>query len=194
MSVLQFSRRAKRTLVGLGGAMLVTVACAALPAAAASTGTNGSLALTSGIPPSHQGVELAAQVAGSAAAPMNGVTVNFYVHVEEFAGAPVLLIGSATTNAVGVASVTYQPTWAGTQNFVASAVDNSGAVLASSSLTVQAARTDPFAGAVQSLRPDGLIGRWVVLVLLALVIGVWITLLALVVRVQQGPVNTVQEP
>ncbi len=187
MSVLQFSRRAKRVVVGLGGAVFFTVAAAALPAAASS---GASLALTSGSPVSHQGVELAAQVASSSSAPMSGVTVNFYVHVEEFAGAPVLLIGTGTTNAAGVASITYQPTWAGTQNFVASALDSSGSVLATTSLSVQAARTDPFAGAVESLRPDGLIGRWVVLVLLALVIGVWITLLALVVRVQQGPAKT----
>lgn len=189
MSVLQFSRFAKRAFVGLGSAVLLTFVVAALPAAA-SAGV--SLALTSGSPASHQGVELTAQVASSTATPVTGLTINFYVHVEEFAGAPLLLVGSGTTNAAGVAAITYQPTWAGTQNFVASALDNSGSVLASSSLTVQAARSDPFAGAVQSLRPDGLIGRWVVLVLLALVIGVWLTLLALVVRVQQGPVKSVE--
>ena len=187
MSVANFSRRATRVLAGLSGVVLLSVAAAALPAAASSGAT---LALTSGSPASHQGVELTAQVATAPATPLSGTTVNFYVHVEEFAGAPLLLVGSATTNAAGVASITYQPTWAGTQNFEASAVDSSGTVLATSSLTVQAARTDPFAGAVESLRPDGLIGRWVVLVLLALVIGVWLTLIALVVRVQQGPVKT----
>ena len=183
MSVNQFASRTTRALAGLGGVLLLSVAALAIPAAAL-TGT--TLALTSGSPASHHGVELTAQVA-TAATPMAGTTVNFYVHVEEFAGAPVLLIGTATTNAAGLASITYQPTWAGTQNFVASAQDGSGAVLATTSLTVQAARTDPFAGAVQSLRPDGLIGRWVVFVLLSLVIGVWLTLIALVVRVQQGP-------
>ena len=186
MSLVKVSRRATRALAGLSGVVLFSVAAAALPAAAATPTT---LALTSGSPASHQGVELTAQVA-TAATPTSGATVNFYVHVEEFAGAPELLIGTATTNAAGVASIIYQPTWAGTQNFAASALDSSGAVLATTSLTVQAARTDPFAGAVESLRPDGLIGRWVVLVLLSLVVGVWLTLIALVVRVQQGPVKT----
>ncbi len=185
MSVANFSRRATRLLAGLSGAVLLSVAAAALPAAAA-TGT--TLALTSGSPASHQGVELTGQV-DTASTPVAGATVNFYVHVEEFAGAPLLLVGTATTNAAGVASIVYQPTWAGAQNFEASALDSTGAVLATTSLTVQAARTDPFAGAVESLRPDGLIGRWTVLVLLALVIGVWLTLIALVVRVQQGPVK-----
>jgi hypothetical protein len=189
MSVLQFFTRARRVFFGLGGAVLFSVAAAALPAAAS---TGASLALSSGSPASHQGVELTAQVASPVAVPLPGVTVNFYVHVEEFSGAPVLLIGSAPTNAAGVATITYQPTWAGTQHFVASAVDNTGSEFATSSLTIHAARTDPFAGAVQSLRPDGLIGRWVVVVLLAMVIGVWITLLALVVRVQQGPVERLQ--
>ncbi|NNN09428.1 MAG: hypothetical protein HKL85_09585 [Acidimicrobiaceae bacterium] len=191
MSVLQLSRRIGISLAGLGGALLLTVACSTLPAAASS---DASLALTAGSPASHQGVELSARVTAPTAAAPSGVTVNFYVRVEEFSGAPPLLIGSTTANSAGLATFTYQPTWAGTQNFVASAVGSSGSVLATSSLTVQAARTDPFAGAVQSLRPDGLIGRWVVLVLLALVIGVWITLLALVVRVQQGPSTTVQGP
>jgi len=112
------------------------------------------------------------------------------VHVEEFSGAPVLLIGTATTNAAGVASIIYQPTWAGTQNFVATALDATGTPLATTSLSVNAARTDPFAGPVESLRPDGVIGRWVIVVLLSLVIGVWITLITLVVRVQQGPAKT----
>ena len=183
MSATTFAGRTTRALAGLGVVLLLSVAALAIPAAA-STGT--TLALTLGSPASHHGVELTAQVA-TAAVPMAGSTVNFYVHVEEFAGAPELLIGTATTNAEGLASITYQPTWAGTQNFVASAQDSSGAVLATTSLTVQAARTDSFAGGVQSLRPDGLIGRWVVFVLLSLVIGVWLTLITLVVRVQQGP-------
>ena len=187
ISVANFSRRATRALAGLSGVVLLSVAAIALPAAAS---TGASLALTSGSPVSHRGVELSAQVATAGATPKAGTIVNFYLHVEEFAGSPVLLIGTAATDADGIASITYQPTWAGTQNFVASVVDSTGAVLASTSLTVQAARTDPFAGAVESVRPDGLIGRWVVLVLLSLVIGVWLTLIALVVRVQQGPMKS----
>jgi hypothetical protein len=190
MSRLLLPGRAKRALAGIAGIVLLCVAGSALPAAAAATGA--TLSLSSPSPSSQAGVELTAQVASSTAAPMPEVTVNFYVHLQEFSGAPELLIGSASTNAAGVASITYQPTWAGTQRFVASAVDSSGSALAASSLSVQALRTDPFAGPVESLRPDGLIGRWVVVALLSLLIGVWITLLALVVRVQQGPVRTAE--
>lgn len=179
------STSVRGALGALGGVLLFGVAAAALPAAAAMGAT---LSLTSATPASQRGVELSAQVnAGST--PLSGVTVNFYVHLDEFSGAPELLIGTANTGPTGDATVTYQPTWAGTQRFVATAVDATGAPLATSALTVQAARTDPFAGPVESLRPDGLIGRWVVVVLLALVISVWITLLAVVVRVQQGPVE-----
>ncbi|NNN00257.1 MAG: hypothetical protein HKL86_00315 [Acidimicrobiaceae bacterium] len=189
MFELQTSLRLRRVVGTLCTTVLLGVGVAALPAAASA---DVSLALSSASPSSHQGVQLSAQVARASATSVTGLTVDFYVHVEEFAGAPLLEIGSGTTNTAGVATITYQPTWAGTQNFVASAFDPSGAVLATSSLSVQAARSDPFAGAVQSLRPDGLIGRWVVFVLLALVIGVWITLLALVVRVQQGPIKSAQ--
>ncbi len=186
-SKVRIYRRATRSLMGLSGALLLSVAMASLPAGA-SSGT--ALALTSSSPASHQGVELTAKVTSAATTPIAGTIVNFYVHVEEFVGAPVLLIGSTTTNVAGVASITFQPTWAGTQNFEATVVDSAGTTLATTSLTVEAARTDQFAGPVQSLRPDGLIGRWVVFVLLSLVIGVWLTLIALVVRVQQGPAKT----
>ncbi len=176
--------RVRSAFSALGGVVLFVVAAAALPAAAA---TNATLALSSSAPSSGAGVQLSARIEAVGSAPLVGTRVNFYVHLEEFSGAPELLVGSASTNASGVATIVYQPTWPGTQRFAATATDTTGAVLASAALTVTAAQTDPFAGPVQSLRPDGLIGRWVVVVLLALVIGVWITLLALVVRVQQGP-------
>jgi hypothetical protein len=170
---------ARRAGVVLGGAVFIVVAAFSLPAAAAS-GPSVALRASNA---SGGGVELTAQVA-SVTSP---ATVDYYVHLEEFSGAPLLLIGSSSTNAAGVASVVYQPTWSGPQNFVATVVTSSGAVLGSTSLTVQATKTDPFAGSVESLRPDGLIGRWVVVALLTLLLAMWITLLAVVVRVQQGP-------
>ncbi len=169
----------RRVGVTLGAALVAVVTVFSLPAAAAS---GPSVALRASTP-SGGGVELTAQVA-SLSTP---VTVDYYVHLEEFSGAPLLKIGSSTTNAAGVASDVYQPTWSGPQNFVATVVSTSGAVVATTSLTVQAAKTDPFAGSVESLRPDGLIGRWVVVALLALLLAMWFTLLAVVVRVQQGP-------
>jgi hypothetical protein len=171
-------RGVRRVGAAFGGALILVAVAFALPAAASGP----SVALRASTP-SGGGVALTAQVA-SVDAP---VTVDYYVHLEEFSGAPLLLIGSSTTNAAGVATDVYQPTWSGPQNFVATVVAPSGTVLATTSLTVQAAKTDPFAGSVQSLRPDGLIGRWVVVALLALLLAMWITLLAVIVRVQQGP-------
>ncbi|MGC8510821.1 MAG: hypothetical protein ACP5PB_08125 [Acidimicrobiales bacterium] len=170
---------ARRVGAVLGGVLILVVAMFSLPAAAA---TGASVALRTSTPPGG-GVELTAQVTPVTAP----VTVDYYVHLEEFAGAPLLLIGSTTTNATGVASVVYQPTWSGPQDFVATAVTPSGTVLATTTLTVQATKTDPFAGSVESLRPDGIIGRWVVVALLTLLLAMWFALLAVVVRVQQGP-------
>ncbi len=170
---------ARRAGAVLGGALILGAAVFALPAAAAS---GASVVLRASTPPGG-GVDLTAQVAPVA----TPVTVDYYVHLEEFSGAPLLLIGSSSTDAAGVATDVYQPTWSGSQNFVATVVTSTGAVLATTSLTVQAAKTDPFAGSVQSLRPDGLIGRWVVVALVTLLLLMWITLLAVVVRVQQGP-------
>ena len=125
-------------------------------------------------------------VDSAAGAPVANAVVTFSVHVEEFAGAPLLTVGTASTDAAGVAHVTYQPTWAGPTHFAASAALGATTV-AEGSLTAAVTQTDPFAGPVNATRTDGLIGRWAVAVLLALVVVMWVVLLALVVRVQQGP-------
>lgn len=151
------------------------------PAGAATTTT---MTMGAGTPANgNPGVALTAQLYGAAVA---GVKVNFSIHLPEFSGSPLLLTGTTTTNAAGIATFVYQPTWKGLQSFVATAVDSSGTVVASASVGVNAARTDPFAGAVEAVRPDGVIGRWVVVALLALVIWAWFTLIAIVVRVRRG--------
>ncbi|MGC8499190.1 MAG: hypothetical protein ACP5OV_06820 [Acidimicrobiales bacterium] len=146
----------------------------------------GSVALSAGRPSQGAGTELTAIVDSGAGTPVANAVVTFSVHVEEFAGAPLLTVGTATTDAAGVANITYQPTWAGPTHFVASAALGATTV-AEGTLTAAVTRTDPFAGPVNATRTDGLIGRWTVAVLLALVVAMWIVLLALVVRVQQGP-------
>ncbi len=151
----------------------------------------GSLALRAGSPTHGVGTELTAVVDSAAGAPVANAVVTFAVHVEEFAGAPLLTVGTATTDAAGVAHVTYQPTWAGPTHFVASAALG-GATVAQGTLTATVTQTDPFAGPVNATRTDGLIGRWTVAVLLALVAAMWIILLALVVRVQQGPTRPLE--
>lgn len=188
MSVTVLDRAARKVLAGLLGALITAVSLLMLPACAGAAGS-GSLVLRAGAAPDGApGVELSAHVVGATGGP-TPVTVKFYVHVGEFAGAPLLLIGTAALDPSGDGSMVYQPTWPGTQRFVATSVDADGAVLASTARDVSAAQTDPFAGAVQSVRPDGIIGRWAVVALLALVIAMWLVLIGTVVRVQRGPVQ-----
>lgn len=125
-------------------------------------------------------VVLTAQATGAVSV---GLQVTFSVRVTQFEYAPLLQIGTATTGASGEASVSYQPTWNGPQEFVASAQSPSGGQLAPASITISARATTGFTGTVEASRPDGAIGRWVVVGLLILVAGVWIALIAVVVRV-----------
>ncbi len=135
-------------------------------------------------------VDLVATVqepAGQSSSALSGISVDFEVHIGEFTGAPLLDLGSATTDAAGRAVLTYQPTWTGDQSLVATATDSSGNTLASATTSLTAAvATTPFAGAIESVRPDGTIGQAVVGVLLAIVVAVWIALIAIVVRVNLG--------
>ncbi len=158
---------------------------------AAGAASTGSLSLSAGSPAHGVGTELTAVVDGASGTPIGGAVVTFSVHVEEFAGAPLLTVGTATTDASGVAHVTYQPTWAGTTHFVAAAALG-GTTVAQGTLTSAVTQTDPFAGPVNATRTDGLIGRWAVAVLLALVVAMWVILLALIVRVQQGPARPLE--
>ncbi len=182
-------RTPTRVLGGLlvGGVAVLALALGGVAGASGAT----SLQLRAGAPVTGVGTALTAVVDSPAGAPVTGAVVTFEVHVPEFAGSPLLTIGRATTDASGVAAFTYQPTWAGPTSFVATAALG-GSTIAQGTLTASVARTDPFAGPINATRTDGLIGRWAVAVLLALVLAMWITLLALVVRVQQGSPRTTE--
>lgn len=60
-------------------------------------------------------LQVPAAPASSKPASLAGAQVSFSVHVSQFAGAPLLALGTATTNAAGVATLTYRPTWTGRQ-------------------------------------------------------------------------------
>ncbi|MHB1740045.1 MAG: hypothetical protein ACYCXA_11345 [Actinomycetes bacterium] len=125
--------------------------------------------------------------AGSRPASLAGVSVSFSVHLQQFAGAPLLALGSATTNAAGEAVLTYEPTWTGHQGLVATATTAAGTTLASATTSLNAtSAARPFAGTVQAVRPDASIGRAVNGGLLAILAVLWITLIAVVVRVNLG--------
>jgi hypothetical protein len=144
------------------------------------------------VPRDPHGIELVATLTGpvgqtSKPGSLAGDSVSFSVHLTQFAGAPLLSLGSATTNAAGEAVLTYRPTWTGRQALVATATNTAGTALASATASFSAASAaHPFAGNVQALRPDGTIGRAVAGVLLAIVAVVWIALIAVVVRVNLG--------
>lgn len=115
--------------------------------------------------------------------PLAGYQVSFSVHVEQFSGAPLLALGSAATDAAGEATLTYRPTWTGSQALVATATSPGGSTLgpATASFTALSA-SHPFAGTVEASRPDGVIGRWVAGVLLGVLAILWVTLVGVVVR------------
>ena len=116
-----------------------------------------------------------------------GAEVSFSVHLSQFSGAPLLSLGTAATNAAGVATLVYRPTWTGHQAIVATAANAAGTTLASATASFAATwATHPFAGTVEAVRPDGVIGRWVAGVLAAIVAMLWVTLIAVVVRVNLG--------
>lgn len=175
----------------LGMVLPVSAAAGATPVATASTGAGRAAARTPTFtlsarqlagPGSHAGgVVLTARAMGANSA---GLQVTFSVKVTQFEQAPLLQVGTAATGASGVATVTYQPTWNGPQEFVATAQAPSGAQLGPATVTISSRATTGFSGTIEASRPDGAIGRWVVVGLLTLVAGVWVTLIAVVVRVQ----------
>ncbi len=123
--------------------------------------------------------------AGSSVKP-GGVTVTFAIHLTEFAGSPLLVLGTSTTGPGGVARLVYRPTWKGPQRLVASVADSSGSTIASASSTyVATASVAPLAGSTEAARPDGSIGKVVVGVLLSIVVVLWIALVTVAVRARR---------
>lgn len=189
-------RTSARALALAGAGLLATAgllagqSAPAWAAPARATGSRAHLTLVARPGPGHvTDVVLAASFsaagAGQGARPGDrGVEVQFAVHVPEFSGSPLLAVGTATTSAAGVATLTYRPTWAGRQDFVASALGPGGTVLASSGTSIavtSAARSDALPA--ESVRPDGVIGRAAAGTLLAILVCLWIVLVGVVVRV-----------
>lgn len=196
---LQLWRRLTKLAVlaaALGAVVLGTGGSASAASAASAA---PSLTLTAREVGPHQapgaraGVELIARVAGPLRptdsrrpASRAGVVIDFSLHLQEFSGAPLLGLGTATTNRSGVAVLAYQPTWSGRQDLQASVGSVPGAAQIRATTSIVATATDPFGGTVEATRPDGMIGRWVVAALLALLVFVWVTLFTLVARVRRG--------
>lgn len=160
---------------------------AASPAAAANPARRLSLSARSVIGHSPAVVLLAtlkqaASLPGHKAA-LRGLKVTFSVHLEEFSGSPLLVLGSAMTNSAGEARFTYKPTFAGRQALVATATDSVGNTVASATTSyIAIAAVHPLARMAEAARPDGAIGKVVVGVLLGIVVLLWIVLASVVVR------------
>ena len=179
----------------LAGLVLAGMLVAAAPRPAAAVAPAPRLTLRARETPGQRPeLELVARLAlprgpsAAARGALGGVTVTFAIHLDEFAGAPLLTLGSATTNAVGEAGLAYAPTFSGRQAIVATATDAAGATVATATTTYLAtAATHPLAGRAEAARPDGRIGRVIVAVLLALVALLWVLLVGVVVRAQRRP-------
>ena len=177
----------------LGGLVLAGLLVLATGGPAAAGGPSPHLALRAGaVPGARPAVELVARLgepgapAGGKATHAGGVTVTFSVRVPEFAGAPLLVLGSATTDRAGEARLTYRPTFTGRQALVATATDTTGATIAAATTTYSApAAVHPLAGTAEAVRPDGTIGQVVVGVLLGVVVLLWVVLVSVVVRVHR---------
>lgn len=191
-------RRGSRLPAGVLGALALAGFLAPV-AVLVGTGTAGaassapSLGLTARtVPHGSPAIEIVARFAEPGGATptsphLAGVTISFSLHVREFSGSPVLVLGSATTDVNGEAIFTYEPTWTGRQELVGSATNAAGSTLAVATARVVATTaTHPLAADTEALRPDGTIGRVVVGVLLATAALLWIVLLAVVVRVYRG--------
>lgn len=174
------------------GGMAFAAACLAGPASAnpvpAVTPSGPGLSLNATrAAGSRSPIELAATLTtaqgstGPSANP-SPVKVTFYVVADQFASKPLAELGSAVIGSTGEATFAYQPTWVGQQSFVAKA-GASGQALSARTTFVAPTASDPAAAGPQAFRPDGSIGRFVVLALLLIVGAVWFTLVASVVRV-----------
>ena len=117
-----------------------------------------------------------------------GTSVNFFVVSKEFGQDREVPIGTADVDRNGSASITYRPTWAGSQKFVVHLAGGSADAGPTGVTTynVATAAPGPYQALANEPRPFGPMGRVFVEVLLAVVALVWLTLIVTVVRVARG--------
>ncbi|MDA8274705.1 MAG: polysulfide reductase NrfD [Actinomycetota bacterium] len=168
-----------------GAATLAQAAPAPAPAqvatAATPAGAPAATPVTLAVAPVAAGkatLALRATV-GTTAAPGTGDAVTFSVVSHEFAGSGLMQVGTATTDAAGIAQVDYVPTWTGQEQFVARVVGPGGSVAASATTTYTVTVDPP--GLPKSIyeyqRPLTTTGHWVVVTLLTIVAIIWVLLL-----------------
>lgn len=161
--------------------VLATILALGAPAAAGGTdgeGSPASLALT-GATPVDGGLELKATLTDAGGRAMGNREIRFYVVGDLFGQLPVLLKESLT-DAAGMATIRYQPTWTGTHELVVEYPGGLGYLSARQSTTFQAERVTapygPRAGDLVSVR------RWTATAAVVTVILVWLVMLSALFR------------
>lgn len=167
-------------LTGLG----VLAAHAAAPASAA---TAKKPPATIKITAAENGsiLHLTAILSGPGSTPLAKARVQFLQVTTEFGSGHLLALGSATTNALGAAQLTYQPTVTGAQQFTAKYAggDTAGPATAATSINVTVAHS-PYQPAPR--KPLAVVGQATVAALLTIVLLVWLTLALQIVRVRRA--------
>lgn len=173
-------------VVGVGLAVAALVGFGAKPAGAspvqpASTSGTGSVPVSLTVSVVQQGkapLSLQASVGGAGAVPA-GTAVSLFVVTHEFSSSGLMQVGSATTDATGVATATYLPTWTGEEQFVAKVAGPDGSVAGTASATYNVLVDPPGlpTSVYEYQRPLNTTGHWVVVTLLSIVAIVWVLLL-----------------
>lgn len=109
---------------------------------------------------------------------VGGKTVAFFVVSTEFKNPINVPLGTAETAANGTARLAYVPTWSGEERFVARLT--SPRVEATASHRVVAATPGPLAAGANPARPLAPVGHVFLDVLLAIVAGIWVSLIVVV--------------
>lgn len=167
-------------LTGLG----VLAAHTAAPASAA-TAKQRPAAIKITATETGSELHLAATLTGPGGTPLAKARMQFLQVTTEFGSGHLLPLGSATTNALGTAQLSYQPTVTGTQQFTAKYAggDTAGPATATTSITVTTAHS-PYQPAPR--KPLAVVGQATVAALLTIVVLVWLTLALQIVRVRRA--------
>ena len=122
------------------------------------------------------------------ASPTSNERVSFYVVTTELGGHRLVPLGSAAVGPSGAASITYQPTWTGMEQFVAQIGSDPSKPAASADRSFLVTSAVPGMGPklTNSPKPLRQVGEDFVAVVLAVVALVWATLLATLYRVVRG--------
>jgi hypothetical protein len=168
-------------LAALSSALVVAVCVTWAPAAvrAQAAAASTTVTLTPAAPSSVKGqLIVSAKLAGPDGRPVSGQEISFYVPVELF-GNREAYVGSATTDATGVAALGYQPAQVGRQQIIARFSGASTYAPSEASRDVEVSEVAP-AFRTESLPFAGL-REWLPMGLIALVIVVWGILLGVFV-------------